>query len=286
VEVRHTDGSNGLPKLMLSHPAGSRAEVYLQGAHVTSWIPDDGVERLFLSRAARFGPGTPIRGGVPVIFPQFADNGPLPKHGFARLHDWQWVENAAGPGVVLRLTDNEDTRVSWPHEFVAELRIELGAVDLSLALDITNAGSEPFAFTAALHTYFLLADSSRAAVAGLEGAAYLDKTDGWAELRQAAAELRVEGEVDRIYRHAPSEVRLLDSAAGQGVRIGSAGFEDIVVWNPGPELSAELPDFDAAEYRQMLCVEAAQARQPVVLQPGAAWSGRQHLAALSIARGG
>ena len=33
-----------------------------------------------------------VRGGIPVLFPQFADRGPLKKHGFARDLPWQLVE--------------------------------------------------------------------------------------------------------------------------------------------------------------------------------------------------
>ena len=64
---------------------GARFEAYLHGAHVTSWCAaGDGSDRLFLSSAARFEDGLAIRGGIPVCFPQFADQGPLPMHG---LHE-------------------------------------------------------------------------------------------------------------------------------------------------------------------------------------------------------
>ena len=36
-----------------------------------------------------------VRVGKPVLFPQFADRGPLKKHGFARDLPWQLVEQGA-----------------------------------------------------------------------------------------------------------------------------------------------------------------------------------------------
>src|SRR5436305_1852990 len=88
-------GEGGLPKLILVAPDGARAEIYLHGAHVTSWIPAGDGERLFLSASSAFRPGAAIRGGVPVVFPQFSDRGPLPKHGFARTSEWELVDDAA-----------------------------------------------------------------------------------------------------------------------------------------------------------------------------------------------
>ena len=86
-------------------PSGASAEVYPHSAHVTSWIPAGGTEALFVSRAAHFQPGTAIRGGVPVIFPQFATFGPLPKHGFARLERWSPADSPPSRAV-LRLRDS------------------------------------------------------------------------------------------------------------------------------------------------------------------------------------
>lgn len=75
-------------KIVLTTSSGARAEIALQGAHLLSWIPEGGSERLFLSAASQFRSGAAIRGGVPVIFPQFGTFGSLPKHGFARILPW------------------------------------------------------------------------------------------------------------------------------------------------------------------------------------------------------
>jgi glucose-6-phosphate 1-epimerase len=264
--------------IRLAHPSGSTAEVYLHGAHVTSWIAAGGAEALFLSRAARFQPGGSIRGGVPVIFPQFADTGPLPKHGFARTEPWERVD---GPDsrAVLRLRDNERTRAIWPHAFLAELAVELEERRIAVRLAITNTDGAPFAFTGALHTYFRVADVGRASVQGLQGVTYRDKLRDGETHREDDAELRIGEEIDRVYVDAPSELRLRDEAGGRTIIVRAEGFADAVVWNPGARNTASFSDMESGEEREMLCVEAAQATDPIRLAPGEAWCGAQLLEA-------
>src|SRR3954465_12115128 len=114
-------GKNGMSTVLLSHPSGSSADIYLNGAHVTSWIPAGGREVLFMGKTAAFAPGDPIRGGIPVVFPQFANTGPLPQHGFARKSEWRVVEDGGGEeessSVRLELTDDHRTRELWPYHF-------------------------------------------------------------------------------------------------------------------------------------------------------------------------
>lgn len=265
-----------MPRIRLAHPSGGTAEVYLHGAHVTSWVPAGGGEALFVSRAARFDGESAIRGGVPVIFPQFADNGPLPKHGFVRTEAWERVD-ASESRATLRLRDNDGTRALWPHAFAAEYTVEVGERRLTMRLRVQNTGVEPFDFTAALHTYLRVADVGRASVAGLHGVTYRDKVRGGETYVEEDAELRIDGELDRVYLSPPPELRVRDDVAGRAFRVRSEGFADTVVWNPGAEAAAKLPDMEAGEEREMLCVEAAQVADPVRLQPGESWSGAQML---------
>lgn len=79
---------------------GETAEVFLHGAHVTSWKSASGQERLFVSKQALFQPPKAIRGGVPVCFPQFGALGPLGQHGFARNTEFE-VEGGNSWGVTL-----------------------------------------------------------------------------------------------------------------------------------------------------------------------------------------
>ncbi len=272
-------GEGGLQRLLLDAVDGARAEIYQHGAHLTSWIPAGGVERLYLSRKALFRPGAAIRGGVPVIFPQFAGEGPLPKHGFARGLPWQLVA-AAQPGqgsasASFRLEDTDATRAIWPHAFKAELQISIDGAMLETRLSVENTGKSEISFTAALHTYIRVADIGEVRLHGLNGLRYRDTAqNGSASVEQAHA-LRIEGEVDRIYFDAPARLELVD-ALGR-LRIESIGFADAVVWNPGAGRAAALGDLDAEGYRRFLCVEAANIGIPVRLAPGAVWNGIQRL---------
>ncbi len=271
-------GAGDLPKLTLVAPDGARAEVYLHGAHVTSWVPAGGQERLFLSRAAQFRAGTPIRGGVPVVFPQFGKLGPLPQHGFARVSAWELAGadgSAEGATATLRLRDTEDTRRIWPHAFLAELGVRIGASQLAVSLAIANTDAEPYSFTAALHTYLSVADLAATRVEGLAGLRYRDSAAGGVEAQQDAGQVDFPGEVDRIYFAAPAELRLVEP--GRTTVIRKEGFWGVVVWNPGAARSASMPDLEPDDYRRFVCVEAAAIEPPVSLAPGERWQGTQTL---------
>jgi glucose-6-phosphate 1-epimerase len=274
-------GPGGLPFVTLIAADGARATVCLHGAHVTSWVPagEDG-DRLFLSSRSEFREGTAIRGGVPISFPQFATQGPLPKHGFARLTTWELVSadrEDADAVASFRLTDSAETRAIWPHPFLAELTVRVVGAAISMEFAVTNTGREPFSFTAALHTYFRVEDVRKAAVVGLQGTRYRDKAAGETEPEDRERELRIDGEVDRVYLNAPRVVELQEG--GRTLEVASTGFADIVVWNPGAEAAAKLADMEVDGHLRMLCVEAAAAGSPVHVPPGERWVGSQTLTA-------
>lgn len=267
-------GSGNLPKVQLRAADGARAEVYLHGAHVSSWVPAGGQERLFLSEKAEFRPGAAIRGGIPVIFPQFASEGPLPKHGFARSMSWELVDQQEAE-VRLRLKTSEATQAIWPALFQAEVVVGVCSSSLSVALEVLNTGDDTLSFTAALHTYLRVEDIASTGVEGLQGVRYRDHVDGNRDKVEPGPRIRFQEEVDRTYFDAPS--RLLVREPHRLLQVCSEGFPDAVVWNPGPELGAKLGDMEPGGHQRMVCVEAAAIGRPVRLAAGARWRGVQIL---------
>ena len=121
---------HGIAALRLNGPRGSTAIVSRLGGQVLSWTTPDGRERLFLSERARFDGSAPVRGGIPVCFPQFGELGSLPKHGFVRTMAWSVAAERCGDDyalVTLELAADEATRALWPHSFLAEITVMLEA---------------------------------------------------------------------------------------------------------------------------------------------------------------
>ncbi len=265
-------GANGLPKVILANSDGSHAEVYVHGAHVTSWRPAGDEERLYLSAASEFRDGAAIRGGVPVVFPQFSNRGPLPKHGFARNQAWELISVGNG-SARFQLRDSEATRAIWPNAFLAEFAVAVCERQLSMELAITNRGEQPFDFTAALHTYLCVDDIAATQVENLGGLKYFDSV-----LKQEKVQIQdvltVSGEIDRVYFDA---TRVVVRDGRRSLEVQNVGFPDGVIWNPGAELAVKLADLEPDGYRRFVCAEAAIFRAPIVLEPYQTWRGGQTL---------
>ncbi len=268
---------HGIPAIQLNGPQGAQAIVSLQGAQVLSWIPAGGREWFYLSEKADYSGKSAIRGGVPVCFPQFSSQGELPKHGLVRCVPWQLDSQSESPhatSLTLRLRDSEATRRQWPHAFSISLTATLGASDLKIELQVENTGQRMFEFTAALHSYFRIADIGEVQIDGLGGVHYRDAANGNTEAIQNENTLRVEGEIDRVYHAAPA-VQIREP--GRMLGLQALGFPETVVWNPGREKNAALSDMATEGYRQMICVEAAAADRRIGLMPGQQWRGVQAL---------
>jgi len=256
------------------HTAEATGLVYLQGAHVTEWTPAGHEPVLWLSKKSFFQPGKAVRGGVPLCFPWFgphAEHKEYPAHGFARVTNFRYSgarSNESGsPELEFTLEDDSATYRFFPHAFSARLRVSFGST-LAIAFTVSNRGSEPFSFEEALHSYFHVSDVREVSVVGLQGATYHDKVRGLAEFVEEAPELKLSGETDRIYDSAASAT-IVDPRAQRALRIEKANSRATVVWNPWSARAAQMADFGAEEWPEMLCVESANVGgSRIVLAPG------------------
>jgi glucose-6-phosphate 1-epimerase len=248
-----------LPAVRLAAPGGAQATITLYGAHLVSWQGTDGRERMFCSALSALDGTKPIRGGVPVIFPQFAARGTGMRHGFARVSQWRVTDSGVQDGAAFAVLSLEprdldpQLAAAWPHAFTLALRVAVKGNELSISLEVRNTGALAFPFAAALHTYHLVDDIAAVRIDGIEAQA-----------------LTISDKLDKVYEQVAGAIGLA-SGAGR-LRLEQDGFSDAVVWNPGAADAAALADMADDEYRRFVCIEPALLG-PEVLQPGAVWRG-------------
>lgn len=268
-----------MQSIELVSPDGARAEISCFGGQLRHWRPAGGEEQCFCASSHR--PGTALRGGVPIIFPQFAAQGSGPRHGLARTRTWQVVQEERGHDdalVVMRLEHDAETLALWPHAFALELTARIYGAVLEMELAVENTGEAAFSFQAALHSYWRVADVGQVVIEGLQDRRYIDAATGAQGTQHSRLlELRAGQPIDRQVFGPPAPLTLTEwtDSASRALRIETEGFDDAVVWNPGP--AHGLSDLPAEEWRRFVCLEAAQIEQPVWLAAGEQWFARQRV---------
>jgi glucose-6-phosphate 1-epimerase len=265
-------GNAGMPRVTVASSYG-QGEMYLHGAHVTSWHPAAHDEVLFLSTKSRWQEGHAIRGGIPICFPWFrakADDPQAPAHGFVRTRLWQLesiVESDDGVVVTMFTESDEQSRRWWPAEFRLAHRATFGS-ELRLELLCTNTGTTRMRFEEALHTYNRVADVANLHLQGLDGTRFRDNSDSNKEKRQIH-DVVIASQMDNAFLDTQSAVDLIDPELGRRIRLEKANSLTTVVWNPWHEGSARMQDLGDDEWKQFLCVEASNIMESaVMLEPG------------------
>lgn len=282
------DARGGLPKFVLSSKdGGNRCEVFLFGATLTSWVCE-GEERIFVSPNAVFDGVKAIRGGIPIVFPQFGQpNSAMAQHGFARTSLWDWecgCRTGSEGKLVLRLSSTPESLSLWPHAFALTYTVTLTARSLSCQLSIESpaSASTAFACQALLHTYIAVpgGDVTRLLARGFKSRRFVDKMAAGVESVDDRDEANVDREVDRVYlgedgRASFPDIDLLESGKAflrVGARASSADGGplpiDIVFWNAWIDKSAALADLGEGQYKGYVCVEPGLVSEGVAVPPG------------------
>ncbi len=265
------EGEGSLPKIRVTTPAAT-AEIYLHGAQVTSWIPAHSSEVLFLSEQSHFQEGKAIRGGIPVCYPWFrskADDPTAPSHGVVRTTAWEITSitrQSEDIVISLLITSSDLTRKFWPHEFRLTHRITVGA-QLKLELITRNTGNIAFQIEEALHTYFRVGNAEQVSVSGLDGVVYLDNVNNNTENTQHG-DLTMSGPTDNAYIDTRSTLTIADPVLKRKLITDKTNSATTITWNPWQQGAAFLSDLGNEEWREMICVEAANIlRAAVTVSP-------------------
>ena len=266
-------GGGGLPKIQVNSSVAS-GDIYLHGAHVTSWKPAGGGEdTLFLSPHTIWQEGKAIRGGVPICFPWFgkkADDPHAPDHGFVRTKEWQLdsvEQHSDSISVSMSTATDDNARQWWPADFRTTFRATFGP-ELILELTTINTGPAAIRFEEALHAYYNVGDATKVRIAGLDGIHYLDKTDSFREKVQAG-NVTITAETDRVYLGTGHSLELSDPVLQRKIVIAKKNSHTTVIWNPWAEKSREVKDLGEDQWRRMLCIEVSNVGEfGVTLKPG------------------
>nr|WP_024968247.1 D-hexose-6-phosphate mutarotase [Pantoea sp. IMH] len=248
-----------LPAVVIAHPK-VRAAVTLQGAHLIAWQPAGEEPVIWISERTAWSAGKAIRGGVPVCWPWFGPAGE-PAHGFARTLPWTLSahdENEESVMLTFVLESNEQTKKLWPHDFTLLARFRF-----SDRCEIELEAHGDFEATAALHSYFSVADIAEVEVSGL-GKTYIDKVNQGAQCTSENGKQTYPDRIDRIYTQPEACSLIHDKAGNRTLEVHHHYHSDVVTWNPGPELSCSMGDMANEGYKTMVCVETAHVSSPMI----------------------
>lgn len=255
----------------LSFGDNSKFTVHLHGATITSFV-SNGEEILFVSKNSLFDNKKAIRGGIPVVFPNFGPWSLGPQHGFARTKRWaikkaqETTSNSSS--LTLMLTDDEETRKAWNFKFELEYVLILTETSLTTNLVIHNKDEKQFDFTSLLHTYLKLDNVCNAKVTDLAGSEYIDKVNNGVILKETNESVQLSGETDRVYAATNNTHKVITGNANKlNILIRKNNFPDTVVWNPWIEKAKGMSDFGDEEYKTMICVEAGYVNNRYELKP-------------------
>jgi glucose-6-phosphate 1-epimerase len=279
-------------KVILTHPdnPGTSVTVLKHGATVISWILDT-KEQLWLSSAAKLDGSKPVRGGIPLVFPQFGkktegNTKELPQHGFARSTEWEFlgqvkenpptVQFGLGPELV-----DADVLAKWEggeYDFSLILTVELAKESLKTEIEVLNTGKVAFEFNWLFHTYLRVDDIEDVLVSNLPGTLCYDQL-----LKQSYEEkqpvVHFHEEVDRIYQKINDDTIIQVVELGHPVHtLKRDGLPDVVVWNPWTAKSGGMADFEPKKgYKNMVCIEPGYVSEFKRLEAGENWKGAQLL---------
>jgi glucose-6-phosphate 1-epimerase len=270
-QIKFVQVAPGLIKAVLDFAEYATMEIHLQGAHLTRWVDIQGHDNIFNSATAIYQAGVPIRGGNPIIFPQFGP-GEICQHGFARNSVWRVIGSeitAAAATISLELKSEDITanyREQWPHDFVLTVVISLGE-SLTTQIKVHNPNNYPLPFTLGFHTYLAVDNINTVEINGLSGLEYMDNLRNRAIFREEREFVTISEFIDCCYQAIPATISINDKSSGRTIVMNSKNCHDAFVWNPWIEASKKLSDLEPEAYQKFICVEPGNMKTAILLEP-------------------
>ncbi|QQE10290.1 D-hexose-6-phosphate mutarotase [Planctomycetota bacterium] len=250
--LRFEIGEGGLTRAIINHDL-SEGEVYLHGAHITSFKPKEKEEILFVSKESNYEEGKAIRGGIPIVFPWFgpnAQNDTLPMHGYARITNWQLIRADYHKSKLV--LEFKNTIENFELQFFVAF-----SEHLTMTLKVNNKANEILTYEEALHSYFKVSDIRNITIKGLEYDRYLDKMNDARPTEGSPDPINIDKEIDRVYLNTAGTVEIIDPKMDRRICIDKHHSKSTVVWNPWIEKAKRMEDFNDNEWQHMLCIEAS-----------------------------
>ncbi len=196
------------------------------------------------------------RGGVPILFPQFGQNGIYKKHGFVRDIDWNLINEEFKNDLIFieyECNLNPDNKYNWEYKCKLNYSVKYKNNLLELELKIKNTGSKSFSFTGGLHPYFKINSRKEISILGLNDLEYIDSFPNI----ESPFNLNGESLIERLYI-SNSNINFYNGT--NLLSLKSKGFDNWMIWNPGKDGSKLINDLPDNDWDKFICIE------PIVMQ--------------------
>ena len=284
--------------------AKTSLEILTYGAHIISWVVKD-TEQLYLSPLSKLDGSKPIRGGIPVVFPQFARPKPnstlpltypkMPMHGFARSSNWtllksDWSTKSSTVTLILSLTEKDltkDIQAFWDIPFEAQYKVQLNTRKLTLktSFSVQNlSDKKDLVCDILFHTYLSTPNLESSGVKGLLHLPYIDKNDNFTLKVETQALKIIRNATDNVYKpktdsQIPNKIRVpfklfrgaSTKKSQRWLTLITKNIQNVVLWNPHQRKTDDLPEGD---YKKFVCIEPGvigsvfpEAGEPLRLKP-------------------
>ncbi len=238
----------------------AECKIALFGANLVSYRPINEEHDIFwLGERNKFDGVQVIRGGIPISWPRFAEekrNDNLPRHGFARLSNWQ-LQNASVDEKKIEASFSLTPDIKYNLKLSANLFIKI-TDKLEYCLETVNNGDNEFDFSEALHAYFNISSVENVEIKGVAGHQYKNSLDG--RFYQQKDNLKICGEVDSIFMNQTQPLEIVDKGYNRVILIEKTNSNTTVIWNPAKDLAEMSPE----QYKSFVCVEPSNVGESFV----------------------